>query len=678
MSSLPLLAQLQNSLGREDVSDLIELLEYALQADPATAALAGKSLLEWATLSTLPMQDEEELDVISKWAPSLMGPEAFLPLAKLYYQFGLTQYKTYYLKQALDWMKKAYDATEPSFTSFHLWAKIYASYGRLLKQESALEESLQCYVKALCKEGESADLYWDWALTWQALYDLSLEPADLRQSLDYFKKAQNLGASLPEFLIDYAFVYQRQANRSGDPQFLNKAISLLRKGTHHPSTEMISLQSLAQAHARLALMTYSAQDLERANLIFEEVIAQAPTLADLWLYWGQLLFQFGWKTGQVKLIEEAIEKLTSLKVSESDPIMSTSLLSQALMGLGVLLDDGKLLFDGYERISKLLELYPDEPSLCQSEAFAFLTRGIYFSDSQLLQTAIDRFLALTQHSHLNIEAHFGLFEAYFQASATSKDGTLLQQAYRVMERICQWRPFCPLFHTLAAEMILCQYRQDPQIKNAGRFVEKAIGYLQKALSVKEDFEAAFQLARAWDMMGEITQDEGCFDRAVKIFEKLYAKLPTDHRIQAFLGLSLCHLAERREEAELLFRATTLFEKALNHDPENAALMHKLGYAKLLASVLANDPNHPELSSGWRYQAEQWLKRSAKMGCHEAYFDLACLYSLSKHFEHAIDCLKKAELYHVLPKLEDLEHNIKLEDLRQTELFTAFVSQIKKG
>lgn len=574
------------------------------------------------------------------------------------------------MDRALRHVEEAYHLAPTSFRQFHLWGKMLVAIGT----ETHLEEALKRYEQAFEVEGERGELLWDWALAWRALYRFSTEIADLYKSERFFKRAAAAQIKTVPFFLDYGCCLQRLAQVTGEPHYLYQAREMFRLARRVQPRDIRDEEEIAKAlvyaQSDLVGLTQSEHEYEVANRLFHETIVAHPASADLWLRWGEMLLRFGWQRRHAPSIEAAIEKLTSLKIVEADPVETAALLSEALMALGVVLDHGQLFFEGKQRLK---ESCPTHRSVRQATAFSRLATALYFSQKETLQEAIDAFTALSVYpNHCDVYAWEGLFEAYFFLGELSRTPLPFSKAFAAARRLTELRPHVPLYQTKAAESLLRLCAVDVQIKRPDRVIEQAIRRLIRALTIREEWNTVFYLACAWDALGEITGDERCYVTAIQKFESLYASLPTDLRVGTHLGITLMHFGKYGSQSEALVRAHALFERALQHDSENGLLLVKMGHCKLLIAETATQER-----AAWYGDAERVLKQAVAQGEGEAFYDLAALYSLTGRLESAMEALRQAKARCALPPAEELEHVTWLEEVRQTVAFQEFVEALKR-
>ncbi|MBS0645526.1 MAG: hypothetical protein JSR97_02900 [Verrucomicrobia bacterium] len=681
MTTTQLLHQLQSYLNQQ--GDLDQLIEVSCQAPKQTCEEVVNILLSWLKQEVIAKKEEDDFDRALGWLSQLTGMtiQSLIMQSHLCQQFAFSTKKAIYLDRAMTCLQEGFRLEPATFDQFQFWATLLVTKGRWQDDMTCVEQAIEMYARAKVRCGLSFELLWDQAVAWQLLYDFSIERSDLQKALNFFSRAQKFTKKVsPYFFVDYSKALHQLALATGDPAPIRQSLVNLRQiqplVTSLPHVEKIVRELLIHAQSQLVLLTDDPTEFEHANRLYEETITAHPSLANLWLHWGYLLLQVGWKKQQVAIVETAVEKLTSLKIAEADPVLSTVFLSQALMALGVLVDDLNLIQEGEERLLKISQLCPEHRNLIKTEAFVCLAKALYFNDAQYFEGAVNRYTKLVTERGDDIESWYGLMEAYLGWGKLQKQAKLIIKSCHAAARLTQLRPFSSIYHIQTAQLLFLRYRFQQDMKNLGRMLEQAIKHLQLALAIKEDFEVLLQLALMWDALAEETGDDNSYMNAIQGLEILYLRLPTDYRLKNALGVALTHYGVYTLKPDLLFRASHLFEQVLKRDIEHASSLTHLGLCKLVLSEIAVDPHNPEEALSKRSDAERLLKQAIRYGDEEACFHLARLYSMKKLYSESIEYLKRARMQHVLPSIERLEQDTWLEGVRQTEAFQEFVSGLR--
>jgi tetratricopeptide (TPR) repeat protein len=440
--------------------------------------------------------------------------------ARLLFRYGVLNSKGRFYLLALDKLKLAEEKNPLFFDCttvwWQLWGNILIQLGKLLNDVSLFELALQKYQKAEKVTTEiNAELYWDVGEAWVFLGQKSGEPTDFQKGLAYFYLAQSLGISSHFFRLDHAYALSQYGMLSGDPAFLEQSIALLRSvitDAYHPNKEpsvayVISWRKLALAMNQRFQLTQLKDHFEEAETIFRDAILAASKNGELWLDWGEFYLRAGWLKRDFKIVETAIDKLTSTKIKECDPIRASYLLGMALLIFGLFLENLKLLKDGQERIRSTLEVAPRDAQLQFASAFADLSVGLYFADQTAYSRAAAFFESVLQEDAFSVDHLYALFQTYMAWGLKENDLTLLQKALVAITRLCQLRPYSYIHLNEWGVALLRLRRLDQANENHQAYVEEAIDKFQKASALCEDEETLYNWGCALDVLGDLTADE---------------------------------------------------------------------------------------------------------------------------------------------------------------------------
>lgn len=596
--------------------------------------------------------------------------------ASILYRYGVLKLEQTPLFEALNRLMHAEEIKSPLNSSWHhLWGNILLHLGRLIHDYSFVEKGLVHYAQA-GKVEESPRLLWDWGQAWILLGIHSSELADIQKGLEKLAVAERAGCRASHFFIDYAIGLMVIARQTGEPGYLEKGIGFLRDVIRESELEKPTLERAWLTYAILVkeryFLTHLQAHFEEADIAFCEAILSAPGEADLWLEWGECYLYGGWLRHDIKLMEMALDKLTSSKVKEGDPLRLAALLGKVLVFIGLYLEDVKLMQEGRGRILTALDAAPEHAALMSARAFAELAFGLYFSDPKRFAVAAAHFEKGVENDSLSIQDWHGLFLAYVTWGMAVDDLTLVRKGVHRISHLCRLRPRASI-HWNEWGVALIQLQQletDREVIQA--LVEEAILKFQYAASLKEDPEFLYNLGCAFDQLGDLSGEVREYERAVELFSRLHEQMPQEPHIRYRFGLALCHLGECCGDTDSLEHACALFRSLADGDVEDGALWSDLGYALLNLSELIYDPIHPEKGEALRREAEKRLLHAIELGDSEANYHLACLYSLTGYFDASIRFLKRAEALNVLPPQEDLEHDEWLENVRTTDLFKEFI------
>lgn len=681
-------SQLQGLLENPNCAVLEQFKEKTLESNLSKEERAELSEKIFTLAQEIPFEETLFIDLLA-FAEELKdkAPETLCRSGSLYLQYSLLRNKRQFILLALDKFSLA-DELDPQFFNtypkwYHVWGNVFAALAHHLSDATFLERALQKYEMAE-KGGKNYELYWDWAEAWKHIGTYSKESADFQKAIEKYAFAEFLGANLPHFRIDYSEALHQLGMLTGNPLLLESALKMLREvisNTYRPEESSSAYDKAWVCCATVAKSLYELtrqkEHFDAADTLIHEAILANPKHADLWICWGELHLDSAWMTANIKEVESALDKLTSLKVKEIDPIKLSALLGKGLVFLGFFLEDLKLLKDGRERILKALEVLPDSEELLYSAGMAHFTFGNYFSDLEEYAKAISCFHKALEIDTAAVKNWHGLFQAYFAMGMQEKEPFYMQKAMGAIERLCKLRPLCGDYVSEWGNTLLRLRQMEPDSSVHLALIEEAIEKLKRGWELRGGLDTLYSLGCAYDMLGDVTANEEDYEKSIEILTKVYEKLPEAEYVRYHLGLALSHYGELTADVESLYQAKELLQSVIKSHGEDEILYCDLGYTLLNLAVLTQDPLHLEQSEELKREAEKILVHAAELGDGNACYHLACLYALSDYSESALKYLKLAEQREALPTCEDLESDEWLAQIRELEAFQEFLSLRRK-
>lgn len=652
-----------------------------------TYDLAIKLLDQAEELIGVDTSQESLLDTLEK-AEKLLPEDAPLLCrsARVLFRFGIFNGKGRFFLLALDKLKRA-EEKDPLFLDstpiwWQLWGNILIQLGKLLDDTSFFEMAIQKYQKAskVAKELDP-EVYWDLGDAWTLMGHKSGEPGDLSKALSQFREAQNLGIDSPFFLLDYANALTLYGQLTGNPHTVEEAISCFHhvilktyRSQEEPAVSyLVGWRKFALAHKMRYQLAHHKEHFEECDAAFREAILASPKNGDLWLDWGELYLHAGWLKRDIKLIEVALEKLTSTKIKECDPIRASLLLGLSLVSFGLFLENLKLMKDGQERIRIAFDAAPQSGDLLFALAFADMAIGLYYSDDAFFAKAAPIFEKGIQANNGSVHNWHALFQTYFAWGVNQDETSLIQKGIKAITRLCELCPFSPIYLNEWGIALLRLRQMEGSKEQAQAYIEEAIDKFRKACELCEEDEILFNWGCALDLLGDLTAEEEDYARAIDLLTKVFEKKPSEVQVRYHLGLAFSHLGELTQNADCLSQAVELLDSATKINPEDENFWSDLGYAGLNLSQLIFDSIYPAEGEKIRLEAEKALLRAVELGSADACYHLACLYSLSGFYDASLHYLLKAAMNGHLPPREDLENDEWLDGVRETEDFQDFLT-----
>lgn len=667
MSSAILVSQFLELVQEGQHKQLASFLKEVLnsQLEQSDKDFFADSLISLLDETIMPLKNETLFHELIVFLYHFV-PERCGEIARLYYIFGTYSGKGRYYLYAQD---KISELKEHDGALNHLWGKILIALGHYVSEDLFFEQAIDKFQDACRQSGASLPLLWDWAKGWKELSDRSGEISDLKQAIAHFQKALAFKPGEALFFIHFAETLYAFAHLSGNSHYIDESIEMYKISLLKQETPQ-GWMGYAYAHVKRYELTHSQDHFNEANRVIEEAIAATPEQADLWMLWGELYLRAGWNNRTLAEVELAVEKLSSMKIQECSPVKVSALLSHALITLGLILEDLKLLGEGRERVLNILSTLPDVPQLVYTAGCSYLAHAIYFSDTAAFEQSVFYFQQGVERDITDVDSWFGLFQAYFGWANAADDPLYFRKCLKAIERVCQLRP-CSPFYLMSHGVTLLSYSKHENSQEPA--IEEAIVKFKKALLIREEFEVSFHYAHALNALGELTQDEKRYELAINTLTPLYNKLPTDMSIALELAIAHIGYGEFASNVGHLERAITLLEMLAQREKEDDIILTQLGYARLLLSELIDDPSTALKVKKLRSDAEGALIAAAQLGNGQACYYLACLYSITNHLDLALEYLLRTEQMEELPPIGDMEHDEWLCNLCGYDAFEEFLS-----
>jgi tetratricopeptide (TPR) repeat protein len=619
--------------------------------------------------------------------------------ARLLFRFGLLNSKGRFFLLALEKLERAFKKDPLFFETRSVWRQLWGNtwvqLGKLTNDPSCFENALEKFMQGAALYTPHPDkpppedlvcLYWDWAEAWVLLGQKSGEKSDFQQGLAKFEWASQYQISSPFFRLDYSHALVLYGQLIGNPDYLDAAMDQLREiisqTSDPPSTSpsfvhIIAWRKMAFAAKIRYQLTHRDDHFQEADRYLRDAILSGPQNGALWLDWGELFLYGGWLRRDLKLIETGLEKLTTEKIKECDPVRTACYLGMGMIMLGLFLENFKYLKEGQIRILNGLEVAPQYPPLLHAEGFAHLALGLYFSDPMILARAAALFDHQIQNSG-GVDSWYALFQTYMAAGLHAEDLSLLRKGIHAIRRVCELRPYSPI-HLNEWGIALLRTRHFENDKDTVQAcIEEAIFLFEKAWMLHEEEETLYNWGCAYDLLGDITGDEEHYGKAIDLLSKVLDKKPHLLYARYHLGLALSHLGELILNADCLIQAVELLDAVAKIESDDEDVWNDLGYALLNLTQILEDPVHPREADQKRHEAEKTLLHAAALGSGDACYHLACLYSLSGLYPSALQYLQKARTAHALPSIEDLQQDDWLKGVRSTEGFQDFLTLQEGG
>lgn len=618
------------------------------------------------------------LDLASHLDPK--NPKLFYDQGIALAGYGSEKKRKKYLLLANKKFKNATELNGEFLPAWKSWGDSLLSLGRLLGEAHFFLDAKKRYEKAISliggEEAENiSELYWNYGKVMFELGKRSGEIFDLNRSIDAYSKASSYNEMLPaKFWQNYGEVALHLGMQVNDIHLYFKAINCHKHAVAKAISHYECWLRFAEALTEVYYLTHDEDHFCSANECFTNAAKLHPQNDLIWLSWARLLLHSGKNIKDAKRLHSAIEKCHRAYACNRKEPETLAIWAEALSDLGIITDRADLIHEGCNKIAEARELFGESPLICYATGMTLFALGLYHSELDYYYQAIEKFqegLSINRSSH---KLWFHLGYTYSIAAGLEQDPTLYERAHKFYARALSLQTTCTYYyHSAVALMKLGEFYRDKI------YVEKALTAFDAAFSLQKNAvylrpEWLHEYAMALDAMGDFTDDEKYYIKAIEILKRVLMLDPDFPHIHYHIALIYSHLSELSEDHEVYQRAISHYKIAYHEDEEHEHLI--VDWALTLINLSELLPTE-ERELLWK-EAEYKLIQAAKLGSTEAYYHLACLHSLMRNVEKALYFIEKAHHYESLPPLDELLEDEWLENLRGTELFRSYVEHLESS
>lgn len=608
------------------------------------------------------------------------NPEVWYREGTAFYEYGIGEGKEKALLLASRYFKLAAQLAPERPEIWSAWGstllqlgKSYSEHHYYLEAKEKLQKAVELG-KELPKQA-LAVLHWNYGLVWTELAQHSGEAIDVQLAIQAFRTSMDCEENPPpEFLNDSGNAYLQMGLLVNDSRLFLQAVELLNRATAQNPLYMEAWASLANVYAQLYINTMDEKYSAKACACYERLSSEEPYDADHWLGWSQILGESGRLNRDAKKIRLSIEKAIRGYTLDTDHAPLLYQWVEALSHLGSLTGRLDLLIEAENKILSAHDKFGDDPDLWHAYGICLIAFGQYYSDPDYYEFAIEKLQYGLSLDRTNAEIWHALALAHAHIANLTDDLDMIERSTRFYSRALDLKPFCPalMFDAANAWLLSCDLRDNP------KDLDQAVHLYETLLQTQKDAllnhpEWLFQYTTALEWLGEYNADETYFARAADLYMHVLLIDPETPKIHFRIAMCFVKLAEYSLEGEFYRRALHYFSFAIRQDEEDDAAWLEWG----LASIhLAHHSIDAEAIFQCYADAEQKLIRAGQFGNLSAFYNLASLYSILGRYDEAMDLIYKAESASVLPSIEEMFEDEWLDNLRNTEMFTQFLSNLE--
>lgn len=596
------------------------------------------------------------------------------------FQFAQEKEHTKPLILASKRLKKAAQIDPNHLDIWQAWGNVLWDLGSICKNLKYFLEAHEKITRAivLCstqKIDTLADLHADLGSILLHIASYSEEPSDLHDAIQSFEKACSLIKTLSsDTWKDFGTACYKFAGFVNQGRFYFKANQCFKNALSLEPESAALWHLSAQTFCQLYAQTHDEDHFIKANEYFTLAAQRAPKSIDIWLDWSLFLCETGKQLSDVKKLRLCIEKCHEALSYDPEHPLIQAICAEALSLLGINLERLDLIHEANEKIQQIIE-QEDSPDIWHCYGSCLQSLAAYFKDIDLYYQAIEKFqagLSIDRTYHRNWHA---IAKIYTAIGDLEQDADILSSSFKFYQKALYLKN--SNFYLFDYAVALAKFGE---MRHEKCYLEKSIDLFEKALAVQKNAiflhpEWLFQYARALDALGDFFEDESYYLRSIEIFSQILMIDPNLSDVHHHLALALSHLGELTSNQEYLYRAIHHYRLAIKQEEENDIAL--LDFALTLINVSQHLYDSAEIEQHYR-DAEQKLFTASRLGNTQAYYHLACLYSLSNHIELSMRFLEKACKAEALPSLEEILQDDWLDNIRTTQEFHEFLSRLENS
>lgn len=606
---------------------------------------------------------------------------------RLYVDQGLAlfEYGSHYgnedeLSLASQRFKMATTLDSSCFEAWHLWGNTLYFLGIKREEPSYFFCACKKYEKAIAlSKGQPADivadLYWDYGNLWTKLAEISEEATDYHIAIKAYEKVLAFQEDLSmEFWMNFANTYYILGNKTNDIGLFIKAISYYKNAIFINISSSEGWFKLASTLHTLYDYTHDEDHFSQANECYLAAVRLAQSNKEIYLKWACLLLESGSIFHDIRKLWSCIEKChRAYHCDKKDPRIM-GVWAEALALLGVLTDQFKLINNAKNSIDSFVEGCKD-PEIFYSYGMVLAAFGCYYKDCDYYYQSIEYF---QKGLSINCTLHrlwYAMGNSAFAAAVLDHDEKSYERACHFFQRALSFKVNSTYHYHYA--MCLSKYGAFVQEQ---KLCELAVYYFEQAFTMQEYAfylhpEWVFHFAVALDHVTGFIESGSYYVKALELLTHVLMLKPEFPRIHYQIANVYSHYAELSHELELFYRAIHHYRIAHQREQEEDAIV--LDWAIALVNIGELCEQDAESNYYFR-EAECKMIQAVKLGNAHAYYFLACLYSILGKIEGSFCFLEKAKMFDCLPTTEEIIEEEWLKNLRKTEQFKVFLSEIQSN
>lgn len=607
------------------------------------------------------------------------NPQIWYRQGLAFFEYGSEKGKEKALLLASKYFKFATQFDPSFFEAFVAWGNTLLQLGKHHEEHHYLLDAKEKYKQAIALSANVspdilAELYWDFGAVCMEIAAHSGEAVDIRSAIDALASSYKLQKKhSAEFLLTCGKAHLEMGLLINDSRYFFHAIQYFVQGVQIAPNYCDGWICLGEVYSQLYVNTMDDRYTTKASHCYGQAVKLSPNNADTWLAWAQILGETGRLNQDIRYLRHSIENCARAFLLDPKNPSITAQWVESLSWLGMTSGRLDLLNEAEQKIIKATDT-TDDPDLWHAYGVCQLCFGKYYEDGEYYDHAIEKLqyalsIDRTSAEHWHTLA---LVHKYYADLTDHED--LLTRANRFYARAIDLKPGVPSIVFDAA----CSLLHFSELTKDLASLQKAILHFESLLQSHKEVllhhpEWLVEYATSIEWLADFTQDESHYSRALEVFSHVLLidpDFPNVHHHIADCNMSLGH---HTGESEFFKRALPFYRLAARLDEENDLIWLDWGVCLI---HLAEHSEDRELASAFYADAEQKIALAGRLGNANAYYHLACLYSLTNKTDDAMNLIRQSLALRALPPIEEMLEDEWLEHVRKTESFTQFISDLE--
>lgn len=610
--------------------------------------------------------------------------ESFYRQGLFLFEYGSAKGNEKIILIAAKKFKIATDINPAYFEAWQTWGNALLFLGDLHKEHHYYLKAKEKFEQAIGLGGKNdsdvlSELYWDYGIVSMRIGKHSKEMEDFQFAINAFQISSNLRENLPEeFWNDFGLAYLEMAQCfNHDLSFIIKAIHCFERTVAIKITSFEGWLFLAKSASLLYTYTQDEDHFIQASECFSAASHLKPNDKNLSYDWACALLNAGKNTRDPKKLRLAVEKahLCSMFDPQNGELLATQ--AEGLSVLAEVTDSIDLVYEAQNKIVEAVALSGvDNIEVLYAHAQCLFSFASYFQDLDLYYQSIEKHQEVTSLNRTRHESWYEMAKIYAIVGNRQNDVGAFERSVYFYVKALTLKPLNHYYFGYASAL-----SRLGEIKRDKTLIDLAITYFEHLLQIQKNLlyahpEWLFQYAIALNLLGDFSEEEGCYQKALDTLSQILMINPSFPNVHYQIGLTYACLGDTLRVSHYFHRAIHHFRLALKQEESYPQVVF-LDWAIALISIGEGFADH-ELGVSYYREAEFKLMQAARLGNEEAFYQLGCLYSLLKDPQKAIFFLEKAHHAEALPLVEELLNDEWLEFIRVLPSFQEFLSHLSQG